>query len=70
MVQPENSTDKLVLNIFLDKLRQQAVHKKKNDLSPDIAKTYNEFKRFEGKQYTGMKVDRSHKWYYDKGEWK
>jgi hypothetical protein len=25
---------------------------------------------FEGKQYTGMKVGRSHKWYYDKGEWK
>ncbi|HZA65050.1 MAG TPA: hypothetical protein VE573_19385, partial [Nitrososphaeraceae archaeon] len=23
-----------------------------------------------GKQYTGMKVGRSHKWYYDKGEWK
>ena len=22
------------------------------------------------KQYTGMKVSKSHKWYYDKGEWK
>jgi len=29
----------------------------------------NEFKRFEGKQYTRMKVG-SHKWYYDKEEWK
>ena len=36
----------------------------------DISKTYNELKEFEGKQYTGMKVGRSHKWYYDKGEWK
>jgi hypothetical protein len=36
----------------------------------DIEKTYNEFKTFEGQQYTGMKVGRSHKWYYDKGEWK
>lgn len=36
----------------------------------DIYKTYNQFKEFEGKQYTGMKVGRSHKWYYDKGEWK
>lgn len=32
--------------------------------------SYNKFKEFEGKQYTGMKVGRSHKWYYDKGEWK
>ena len=36
----------------------------------DLAKTYNEFKTFEGQQYTGMKVGRSHKWYYDQGEWK
>ncbi len=36
----------------------------------DISKTYNELKEFEGKQYTGMKVGGSHKWYYDKGEWK
>ncbi len=36
----------------------------------DVAATYNEFKEFEGRRYTGMKVGRSHKWYYDKGEWK
>lgn len=36
----------------------------------DLAKTYNAFKEFEGKQYTGMKIGRAHKWYYDKGEWK
>jgi hypothetical protein len=36
----------------------------------DIADTYNEFKEFEGRRYTGMKIGRSHKWYYDKGEWK
>jgi hypothetical protein len=36
----------------------------------DLAKSYNKFKTFEGQQYTGMKVGRSHKWYYDKGEWK
>ena len=44
--------------------------KKKNGIEKDISKTYNEYKEFEGKQYTGMKVGRSHKWYYDKGEWK
>jgi hypothetical protein len=51
-------------------MRQQTVQKRKNESSQDAAKTYNEFKTFGGKQYTGMKVGRSHKWYYDKGEWK
>jgi hypothetical protein len=32
--------------------------------------SYDEFKEFQGRKYTGMKVGRSHKWYYDKGEWK
>jgi hypothetical protein len=32
--------------------------------------SYNEYKQFEGKKYTGMKVGGSHRWYYDKGEWK
>ena len=44
--------------------------KKDSTSAPNIAKTYNELKTFKGKQYTGMKVGRSHKWYYDKGEWK
>ena len=36
----------------------------------DIAATYNAYKEYEGKRYTGMKVGRSHKWIYDPGEWK
>ena len=36
----------------------------------DIAASYNEFKEYEGRKYTGMKIGRSHKWYYDQGEWK
>lgn len=43
---------------------------KKKEAAKDLSKTYNEFKQFEGQQYTGMKVGRSHKWYYDKGEWR
>lgn len=43
---------------------------KSKEVNKDSAKTYNNFKTFEGKQYTGMKIGRSHKWYYDKGEWK
>lgn len=36
----------------------------------DLSASYNRSKAHEGKQYTGMQVGRSHKWYYDKGEWK
>src|SRR6185503_7347488 len=36
----------------------------------DIAATYNAFKEFEGQQYTGMKIGRSHKWNYDPGVWR
>ena len=36
----------------------------------DLSVTYNQFKEFEGKLYTGMKIGRSHKWYYDQGVWK
>jgi hypothetical protein len=43
---------------------------KKTGNQKDIAKSYNAYKTHEGKQYTGMKIGRSHKWYYDKGEWK
>jgi hypothetical protein len=43
---------------------------KKAEAKKDLSKTYNEYKDFEGKQYTGMMVGRSHKWYYGKGEWK
>jgi hypothetical protein len=31
---------------------------------------YNEIKFYGGKQYTGMSVGRSHKWHYDKGDWR
>jgi hypothetical protein len=41
-----------------------------NAQEEDIDATYNAFKEFEGRRYTGMKIGRSHKWYYDKGEWK
>ena len=43
---------------------------KKQILEQDAAKTYNQFKFFEGKKYTGMRVGGRHKWYYEKGEWK
>jgi len=35
----------------------------------NVADSFNRYKEFEGKQYTGMQIGRGHKWYYDKGEW-
>lgn len=51
-------------------MQQESNQKKKNGVKKDISKSYNQFKEFQGKNYTGMKVGRTHKWYYDKGEWK
>ena len=50
------------------------VTKKKNSKIPstkiDVSASYNKYKEYEGKQYSGMRVGGSHKWYYDKGEWR
>jgi hypothetical protein len=43
---------------------KQTTHEPKSDL----AVSYNKFKEYEGQRYTGMKIGRSHKWYYDEGE--
>jgi hypothetical protein len=36
----------------------------------DHSASYYNFKEYDGQRYTGMKVGRSHKWYYDQGAWK
>jgi hypothetical protein len=51
-------------------MQQESIQKKKTAIKKDISKSCNQFKEFEGNKYTGMKVGRTHKWYYDKGEWK
>ena len=43
---------------------------KRTQAKSDPAVSYDEFKEYEGRKYTGMKIGRSHKWYYDKGEWR
>lgn len=43
---------------------------KSKESKKDLSKSYNEFKKFHGREYTGMKIGRSHKWYYDQGEWR
>lgn len=42
----------------------------KKTLKKNLSDSYNRYKIHEGRQYTGMQIGRSHKWYYDKGEWK
>lgn len=36
----------------------------------DLSQSYNSFKQFGGKAYTGMQIGQSHKWYYDQGVWR
>ena len=48
----------------------ETIHRKETVARKDISKGYNEYKDFEGKKYTGMRVGGIHQWYYDKGEWK
>jgi hypothetical protein len=43
--------------------------KEKLSLKEDATNTYNTFKDFEGRRYTGMKIGRGHKWKYDPGIW-
>lgn len=50
--------------------KQSGPEAKKKEVKKDLSASYNKFKKFEGRQYTGMKIGRSHKWYYDQGEWK
>jgi hypothetical protein len=41
-----------------------------DSVKKDASKSYEEYKEFEGKKYSGMMVGGTHKWYYDRGEWK
>jgi len=47
---------------------QKLVRKKRTPKK--VTGSYETIKQFNGKQYVGMQIGRSHKWYYDKGEWK
>jgi len=36
---------------------------------PGAPASFDAFKEFEGKRYTGMKIGRGHHWRYDEGDW-
>jgi hypothetical protein len=48
------------------KRKEHKISKTRNNIST----TYNDYKEFEGRKYTGMRVGGVHHWYYEKGEWK
>src|SRR5215208_3648725 len=48
----------------------ESIKKKDNEIRQDISKGYNEYKEFEGRRYTGMKVGGIHQWNYERGEWR
>ena len=48
----------------------ETIQRKEDVARKHISNRYNEYKDFEGKKYTGMRVGGTHQWYYDKGEWK
>ena len=48
----------------------ETTQRKENVTRRDISKGYNEYKDFEGKKYTGIRMGGTRQWYYDKGEWK
>jgi hypothetical protein len=51
-------------------MKQETLQRSKTERKKNSISTYDDYKEFEGRKYTGVKVGRSHKWYYDKGEWK
>jgi hypothetical protein len=46
-----------------------SIKKKPKEAPSDPSISYDEWKLYEGQFYKGMKVGRSHKWYYDQGVW-
>jgi len=43
-------------------MKQETIKRRKSGKKKDTFNTYNEYKGFEGRKYTGMKVGRSHMW--------
>ena len=43
---------------------------KRKAASKDLSASFNRFKTFNGKFYTGVQIGRGHHWHYDEGDWK
>lgn len=53
----------------MKKANAKKVSGKASKSKKDIAASYNRYKTYGRKQYTGVTVGRGHKWYYDQGVW-
>src|SRR5256885_1314835 len=52
------------------KKSQSKANGNSNGKKKSATKSYDEFKEYQGKKYTGMKIGRAHSWHYDRGDWK
>jgi hypothetical protein len=50
--------------------KKAAARKSSKPATKDVAVSYNQVKQYNGQQYTGMAIGRSHKWNYDSGVWR
>jgi hypothetical protein len=50
-------------------IKEKKISKKKKS-GEDLSVSYDKFKEFEGKVYTGARVGRGQRWYYKEGQWK
>lgn len=53
----------------------KSISRKRNSLNrksaaKTVATSYNRYKEYNGRQYTGMTIGRTHHWYYDRSDWK
>ncbi|HWD87405.1 MAG TPA: hypothetical protein VG367_04710 [Mucilaginibacter sp.] len=44
--------------------------KVRKTVAKNLSASYNRYKKFGNKQYTGMQIGRGHHWHYDEGDWK
>jgi hypothetical protein len=48
----------------------ESIRDKDNKIRNNLSTAYNDYKEFEGRKYTGVRVGGAHHWYYERGEWK
>ncbi|MGG7665528.1 hypothetical protein [Dyadobacter sp. BHUBP1] len=63
------ATRKKVVNENEDEGNVEILQKKTTPRK-NLSESYNKFKTYHGKQYTGMQIGRGHHWHYDQGDWK
>src|ERR1700748_3710738 len=50
--------------------KKKAAPAKGKTAQKDLSASFNKFKSFNGKLYTGVQIGRGHHWNYDAGDWK